>query len=98
MYEKDFHLLEGETISLPELGKKIESITGYQVKESTGEIKRVVAHLPNFDSETDTFVATYRLNHNRDLVDATFTANKSDRNRLKEIPVQIELISYVSRA
>jgi len=57
-----------------------------------------VAHLPNFDSDFDTFVATYKLNHQNDFIDAIFTAPKAQRNRLKEIPVHIELISYISKA
>lgn len=57
----------------------------------------VVAHLPNFESDTDTFVATFKLNHRNDFVDATFVAPKDQRDRLKEIPVHIELVSYISR-
>ncbi|KYH15161.1 hypothetical protein [Staphylococcus kloosii] len=98
MHEQDFNILEGRSITLPELGKELENITGRQIKDSTGEIKRVVAHLPNFESDTDTFVATYRLNHQNDLIDATFTASKSERNRLKEVAVNVELISYITKA
>ena len=68
MHEKDFVLLEGRSITLPELGREIESITGREIKDSTGEIKRVIAHLPNFESDTDTFVATYKLNHKNDFM------------------------------
>ena len=85
MHEQDFHILEGREITLPELGREIENITGRTIVDSTGEIKRVVAHLPNFESDTDTFVAT------------TFVAPKDQRDRLKEIPVHIELVSYISR-
>ena len=53
------------------------------IVDSTGEIKRVVAHLPNFESDTDTFVATFKLNHRNDFVDATFVAPKDQRDRLK---------------
>ncbi|EUZ00351.1 hypothetical protein O527_02771, partial [Staphylococcus aureus M0440] len=41
---------------------------------------------------------TYRLNHQQDFIDATFTALKSDRARLKEVPVHVELISYISKS
>ncbi|MGW7829144.1 hypothetical protein ACWER7_05390 [Staphylococcus xylosus] len=98
MHEQDFNLLEGRSITLPELGREIENITGREIKDSTGEIKRVIAHLPNFESDTDTFVATYRLNHKNDFIDATFTAPKSESGRLKEVAVNVELISYISRA
>ena len=98
MHEQDFNLLEGRSITLPELGRELENITGRQLIDSTGEIKRVIAHLPNFESDTDTFVATYKLNHKNDFIDATFTAPKSERNRLKEVAVNLELISYITRA
>ena len=42
MHEQDFNLLEGRSITLPELGREIENITGRQIKDSTGEIKRVL--------------------------------------------------------
>ena len=80
MHEHDFQILEGRDLTLPELGKEIENITGRTVTHSTGDIKRVIAHLPNFESESDTFVAP-----------------KNQRNKLKEIPVHIELISYISK-
>ena len=97
MHEQDFRILEGQDITLPELGRELENI-GRTIADSTGEIKRVIAHLPNFESDTDTFVATYRLNHQQDFIDATFTALKSDRARLKEVPVHVELISYISKS
>lgn len=98
MHEQDFKILEGQNITLPELGRELENITGRTIVDSTGEIKRVIAQLPNFESETDTFVATYRLNHQQDFIDATFTALKSDRSRLKEVPIHVELISYISKS
>ena len=97
MHEHDFQILEGRDLTLPELGKEIENITGRTVTHSTGDIKRVIAHLPNFESESDTFVATFKLNHRNDYIDATFVAPKNQRNKLKEIPVHIELISYISK-
>ncbi|RQM99575.1 hypothetical protein [Staphylococcus warneri] len=98
MHEQNFSILEGKALTLPELGRELENITGRQLIDSTGEIKRVIAHLPNFESETDTFVATYRLNHQNDFIDATFTAPKNQRDHLKEIPVNIELISYITKS
>lgn len=48
MHEQDFRILEGQDITLPELGRELENITGHTIADSTGEIKRVIAHLPNF--------------------------------------------------
>ncbi|BCU51629.1 uncharacterized protein (DUF2252 family) [Staphylococcus auricularis] len=98
MHEQEFRLLEGRDMTLPELGKEIENITGRRVADTTGEIKRVIAHLPNFESDTDTFVVTYRLDHQQDYIDATFTALKTEREQLKQVPVHIELMSYISKA
>jgi len=33
MHEKDFILLEGRSITLPELGREIEHITGREIKK-----------------------------------------------------------------
>ncbi|HDM2500192.1 TPA: hypothetical protein PZL12_002028, partial [Staphylococcus aureus] len=52
MHEQDFRILEGQDITLPELGRELENITGHTIADSTGEIKRVIAHLPNFESDT----------------------------------------------
>ena len=98
MHEQEFSLLEGRSITLPELGRELENITGREIVDSTGEIKRVIAHLPNFESDTDTFVAAYHLNNQSDFIDATFTAPKSERKRLKEVPVHVELISYITKS
>lgn len=40
MYEKEFNLIEGRDMSLVELGREIENITGYSIIDSTGEIHR----------------------------------------------------------
>ena len=50
-------------MTLVELGRELENLTGRTIKDTTSDIKRVIAHLPNFESDTDTFVATYHLNH-----------------------------------
>lgn len=44
MHEQDFRILEGQDITLPELGRELENITGHTIADSTGEIKRVIAH------------------------------------------------------
>lgn len=98
MHEQDFNILEGKKMTLVELGRELENLTGRTIKDTTSDIKRVIAHLPNFESDTDTFVATYHLNHQNDFIDATFTAPKNQRDHLKEIPVNIELISYITKS
>lgn len=39
MHEQDFRILEGQDITLPELGRELENITGHTIADSTGEIK-----------------------------------------------------------
>lgn len=97
MHEQDFNILEGKKMTLVELGRELENLTGRTIKDTTGDIKRVIAHMPNFESDTDTFVATYHLNHQNDFIDATFVAPKNQSDHLKEIPVHIKLISYISK-
>ena len=79
MHEQDFNILEGQNITLPELGRELENITGRTIIDSTSEIKRVIAHLPNFESDTDTFVATYRLNHQMILLMQHLPPKERDR-------------------
>ncbi|AYU56187.1 hypothetical protein [Staphylococcus debuckii] len=98
MYEPEFHELEGKQMTLKQVGEAIEKISGYQLEQPTGQIKRIVAQKPNFESETDTFQATYKLNHLGDFVDVTFTAPKNDRDRLNDIQVTIQLITYITRS
>lgn len=99
MYEKEFSLIEGRKMSLVELGREIENITGYSIIDSTGEIQRNIALKPNFKHDWETYTATYRLNHKHDFVDAIFTTTKGQNlERLKDKAVKIQLISYISRA
>ncbi|MFP4946580.1 hypothetical protein ACJV2Z_08505 [Staphylococcus pseudintermedius] len=99
MYEKEFRLLEGRDISLVELGRELENITGYAIIDSTGKLQRSIALKPNFDHDWETYTATYRLNHKNDFVDAVFTTQKGQNpERLKEVPITIQLLSYISRA
>ncbi|MGV3042909.1 hypothetical protein [Staphylococcus rostri] len=99
MYEKEFALLEGREMSLVTLGRELENITGYELYDSTGELDRVIALKPNFSHDWETYRATYRLKHRNDYIDAVFTIVKDyNKERLKEVPVKIQLISYISKA
>ncbi len=99
MHEKSFEKLEGREMNLVELGREFENITGYTMIDSTSEVNRSIALKPNFEHDWETYVATYRLNHKRDLIDVVFTTKKGQNlDRIKEIPVKVQLISYISRA
>lgn len=58
MHEQDFNILEGQNITLPELGRELENITGRTIIDSTSEIKRVIAHL-----QTLNLIQTHSLQH-----------------------------------
>ncbi|QLK85465.1 hypothetical protein [Staphylococcus sp. 17KM0847] len=99
MYEKEFALLEGRDMSLVELGRELENITGYDMIDSTGELERSIALKPNFQHDWETYTATYRLKHRHDYIDAVFNIIKDyNEERIKEVPVKIQLISYISKA
>ena len=53
MHEQDFNILEGKKMTLVELGRELENLTGRTIKDTTSDIKRVIAHLPNFESDTE---------------------------------------------
>ncbi|MBI5973999.1 hypothetical protein [Staphylococcus canis] len=99
MHEKSFEKLEGREMSLNELGRELEKVTGYSVKHSTADVKRSIALKPNFKHDWETYVATYHLDHRNDSVDAVFTTKKGQNlERIKEKPVTIQLVSYISKA
>ncbi|MGN5883454.1 hypothetical protein [Staphylococcus simulans] len=98
MHEQQFFELEGKQMTLREVGKAIEKITGYEHTSLSAQVKRRVAQKPNFESDTDTFEATYQLSHLGDFVDVVFTAPKSEKERLQEVPVTVQLISYNTRS
>ena len=58
MHEQDFNILEGKKMTLVELGRELENLTGRTILDRSSEIKGVIAHLLNFESDTDTFVAS----------------------------------------
>lgn len=98
MYEPQFHELEHKKMTLKQVSEAIEKITGYALEQPTGQVKRLVALKPNFESDYDTFQATYKLNHLGDFVDVIFTAPKADKDRLQDISVEIDHISYITRS
>ena len=38
MHEQDFRILEGQDITLPELGRELETLTGRTIVDSPGEM------------------------------------------------------------
>ena len=51
MHEQDFHILEGREITLPELDVKLKILLDVQLLILLVK-SNVVAHLPNFESDT----------------------------------------------
>ncbi|MGV3274877.1 hypothetical protein [Staphylococcus sp. 11261D007BR] len=99
MYEKEFEQLEGQSISIKKLEKELKKIVGETFDVETYEVNRSIALKPNFEQDWETYIITYHLNHKKDLIDVVFTTEK-DQNykRIKELPVKVQLISYISKA
>lgn len=98
MHEEKFVLMEGETMTLVEIAKELEHITGYTTRDTFGDIDRVVAQKPNFEQDFETYVINYQFNESEDEVDVTVTTPKDGRQNLKNDKVKIRLISYKTRS
>lgn len=97
MHEEKFVLLEGKTFTLSEIARELEAITGYTVKDSYGDINRIVAQKPNFDQEFETYLITYEFNESDDLTDVTVTTPKDADINFQTDKVKVRLISYKTK-
>ncbi|UBH11399.1 hypothetical protein [Macrococcus armenti] len=98
MHEEKFVLLEGTMMTLVEIARELEHITSYTVKDTFGDVDRVVAQKPNFDQDYDTYVVNYQFNESTDETDVTVTVPKGDKSQLKTDKVKIRLISYKTKS
>ncbi|TDM12230.1 hypothetical protein [Macrococcus lamae] len=97
MNEEKFVLIENQSMTLNELARELESITGYTVKDSFGDVNRIVAQKPNFDDDFESFLVTYEFHESDDIVDATITTPRDENVNLKTEAVKLRLLSYKSR-
>lgn len=97
MHEEKFVLIENQMMTLNEIAQELEAITGYTVKDSFGDVNRIVAQKPNFDDDFESFLVTYEFNESDDIVDATITTPRHENIDLKIAEVKLRLLSYKSR-
>lgn len=97
MHEEKFVLLEGKSFTLSEIARELEAITGYTVKDSYGDINRIVAQKPNFNQDFESYLVTYEFNESDDLTDVTVTTPKDADVNLQTDKVKVRLISYKTK-
>ncbi|WP_419743563.1 hypothetical protein ACN5ZK_06920 [Macrococcoides bohemicum] len=97
MHEEKFVLLEGKSFKLSEIARELEAITGYTVKDSYGDINRIVAQKPNFDQDFESYLVTYEFNESDALADVTVTTPKDEDVNFQIDKVKVRLISYKTK-
>lgn len=97
MHEKEFVLIEGKKITLLELGKEIENITGRTLKVTTGEVRSWPSEAVVFDRKSNVNQITYRFNDVNDIIDATIEVPRGFKDYDTD-PVTVKLLTYIRRA
>ncbi|HJF21945.1 hypothetical protein ACQUFT_10085 [Mammaliicoccus lentus] len=97
MHEENFVLIEGQKLTLLELGQELETITGRTLQSTTGEIRSWPSEAVIFDRKSNVNQVTYRFNDNNDIVDATIEVPRGFKNYDTE-PVLIKLLTYFRKS
>ena len=97
MHEENFVLIEGQKLTLLELGQELETITGRTLQSTTGEIRSWPSEAVIFDRKSNVNQVTYRFNDNNDIVDATIEVPRGIKNYDTE-PVMIKLLTYFRKS
>ena len=97
MHEENFVLIEGQKLTLLELGQELETITGRTLLSTTGEIRSWPSEAVIFDRKSNVNQVTYRFNDNNDIVDATIEVPRGFKNYDTE-PVLIKLLTYFRKS
>lgn len=97
MHEENFVLIEGQKLTLLELGQELETITGRTLQSTTGEIRSWSSEAVIFDRKSNVNQVTYRFNDNNDIVDATIEVPRGFKNYDTE-PVMIKLLTYFRKS
>lgn len=97
MHEENFVLIEGQKLTLLELGQELETITGRTLQSTTGEIRSWPSEAVIFNRKSNINQVTYRFNDNNDIVDATIEVPRGFKNYETE-PVMIKLITYFRKS
>nr|WP_263314072.1 hypothetical protein [Mammaliicoccus sp. Marseille-Q6498] len=97
MHEKDFVLIEGKKLTLIELGREIENITGRTLQSTVGEVRSWPSEAVIFDRKSNINQVTFRFNDVNDIIDATIEVPRGFKNYDTE-PVTVKLLSYIRKA
>lgn len=97
MHEENFVLIEGQKLTLLELGQELETITGRTLQSTTGEIRSWPSEAVIFNRKSNINQVTYRFNDNNDIIDATIEVPRGFKNYETE-PVMIKLITYFRKS
>ncbi len=97
MHEENFVLIEGQKLTLLELGQELETITGRTLQSTTGEIRSWPSEAVIFDRKSNVNQVTYRFNDNNDIVDATIEVPRGFKNYDTE-HVMIKLLTYFRKS
>nr|WP_275583964.1 MULTISPECIES: hypothetical protein [unclassified Mammaliicoccus] len=90
-------MIEGQKLTLLELGQELETITGRTLQSTTGEIRSWPCEAVIFDRKSNVNQVTYRFNDNNDIVDATIEVPRGFKNYDTE-PVMIKLLTYFRKS
>nr|WP_228064701.1 MULTISPECIES: hypothetical protein [Mammaliicoccus] len=90
-------MIEGQKLTLLELGQELETITGRTLQSTTGEIRSWPSEAVIFDRKSNVNQVTYRFNDNNDIVDATIEVPRGFKNYDTE-PVMIKLLTYFRKS
>nr|WP_237687853.1 MULTISPECIES: hypothetical protein [Mammaliicoccus] len=90
-------MIEGQKLTLLELGQELETITGRTLQSTTGEIRSWPSEAVIFDRKSNVNQVTYRFNDNNDIVDATIEVPRGFKNYDTE-PVLIKLLTYFRKS
>lgn len=97
MHEENFVLIEGQKLTLLELGQELETITGRTLQSTTGEIRSWPSEAVIFNRKSNINQVTYRFNDNNDIIDATIEVPRGFKNYDTE-PVMIKLLTYFRKS
>lgn len=100
MYEKEFILTEGKTLTLKELGSEIESIIGRPVVDILGTPDRVVVKKPAPEQDFEAFNVTYQVEGSNDYISSVVTTKskkKLEKYDFVNETFKVRLLSYNRR-
>lgn len=100
MYEKEFSLVEGQTMTFKELGKELESVIGKPLADTFGNPWRAVIKKPAPEQDFETFDVTYQVENSKDYISGVVTTKdkkKLEDYNLQEESFKVRLLSYNQR-